>query len=74
MGETRSTLAVIGGGNMGAALVAGIIAEGAVAPEAIVVVESSEERRAALADLLPGVTGSADIVPAESAVSAVKPP
>lgn len=74
MGETRSTLAVIGGGNMGAALVAGIIAEGAVAPQAIVVVESSEERRAALADLLPGVMVSADIVPAESALIAVKPP
>jgi pyrroline-5-carboxylate reductase len=68
------TLSVVGGGNMGAALVAGIIAEGAVSADAIVVVEASEERRAALADLLPGVTVSADIVAAESAVIAVKPP
>ena len=68
------TLSVVGGGNMGAALVAGIIAEGAVTADAIVVVEASEERRAALAGLLPGVTVSADIVAAESAVIAVKPP
>ena len=68
------TLSVVGGGNMGAALVAGIIAEGAVTADAIVVVEASEERRAALAGLLPGVTVSADIVAAESTVIAVKPP
>ncbi len=74
MGDSRATLAVVGGGNMGAALVAGIIAEGAVTADAIVVVEASEERRAVLADLLPGVTVSADIVAAESAVIAVKPP
>ena len=74
MGETRATLAVVGGGNMGAALVAGIIAEGGIAPGDVVVIESSEERRAVLADLLPGVTVSAEIVAAESAVIAVKPP
>ena len=71
MGDSRVTLSVVGGGNMGAALVAGIIAEGAVTADAIVVVEASEERRAALAGLLPGVTVSADIVAAESAVIAV---
>ena len=74
MGETRATLAVVGGGNMGAALVAGIITEGGIAPGDVVVIESSEERRAVLADLLPGVTVSAEIVAAESAVIAVKPP
>lgn len=46
---TRSlTLAVIGGGRMGEAIVAGLLAAGSVAREGIAVAEVSDERRAAL--------------------------
>ena len=67
-------LVVIGGGNMGAALLAGMIASGAFPPTSLAVVEPSPARRDELTELFPGVTVSADPVPAESAVLAVKPP
>ena len=74
MTTVRTPLAVVGGGNMGSALVAGIIASGTLSADDIVVVEASEERRAILGDLLPGVTVAESVVPAESAIIAVKPP
>ena len=74
MTTVRTLLAVVGGGNMGSALVAGIIASGTLSADDIVVVEASEERRAILGDLLPGVTVAESVVPVESAIIAVKPP
>jgi len=74
MTTVRTPLAVVGGGNMGSALVAGIIASGTLSADDIVVVEASEERRAILGDLLPGVTVAESVVPVESAIIAVKPP
>ena len=51
MGHLRieGTLAIIGGGRMGEAIVGGLIAADAFAPETIVVAEPSPERRAELA-------------------------
>lgn len=72
-GPTSVRLAVIGGGNMGAALVHGLLANGWATTDEIVVVEVSAERRAALEDLLPGVA-LRDTVPAcSAALIAVKP-
>lgn len=74
MAMVRTPLVVIGGGNMGSALVAGIIASGTLSADDIVVVEASEERRAVLPELLPGVAVSESVVPAEAVIIAVKPP
>lgn len=66
-------LAIVGGGNMGAALLGGLVESGAVGVSDIVVVELRAEARGALADRYPGLTVS-DVLPAcRSAVLAVKP-
>ncbi len=66
-------LAVIGGGNMGAALLRGVLDSGAIAVEDVVVVEPSPARRDQLSVMFPGVA-LAEAVPAcSSAVIAVKP-
>lgn len=65
-------LAVVGGGNMGAALVGGLLAGGRAAGT-ITVVEVVESRRAELADLFPGVTVVAEVGPCDAAIVAVKP-
>ncbi len=72
-GVTGHRLAIIGGGNMGAALGRGLL-DSAWAPAGeIAVVEVLDDRRRALADLLPGVT-VVDAAPrCEGAVLAVKP-
>ena len=62
----------IGGGNMGAAIVAGLVRAG-WQPGSIVVVETSEERRSALGALLPGVTVVDAPRACTSGVVAVKP-
>ena len=67
-------LAIIGGGNMGAALAQGLLDSGGVAPADLAIVEVSAERRAVLADMFPGCTIEADLVPCRAAVIAVKPP
>jgi pyrroline-5-carboxylate reductase len=66
---------LIGGGNMGAALLGGMIAGGWATPDELAVVESLEARRAVLVDLFPGVhvVATADAAPADGAVIAVKP-
>ena len=69
---TKHALAVIGGGNMGAALVGGLLAGGLVAGD-LAVVEVSAERRQALAVMFPGVTIAATVPPCAAAVIAVKP-
>jgi len=69
---TQYRLAVIGGGNMGAALVGGLLAGGWPAAE-LAVVEVAAARRDALEGMYPGVTVAATVPPAEAAVIAVKP-
>ncbi len=67
-------IVVIGGGNMGAALVAGMVAADPTAAGRIAVVEVSSERRAELATILGQVAVVDEVVAASTAVIAVKPP
>jgi pyrroline-5-carboxylate reductase len=67
-------LAVIGGGNMGAALLGGLLHGGVIAPGQVVVVESYPDRRDALATMFTGVAISDSVPPCTSAVLCVKPP
>ena len=71
MTEQRAVLSIVGGGNMGSALLEGLIA-GGLAPTDIVVVEVDAEKRAALSARF-GVRTSESIVPCDGAVIAVKP-
>ena len=66
-------LVIVGGGNMGAALLGGMIGAG-TAPESLAVVEPIEARRADLVRQFPGVTIDATVPPCAAAVIAVKPP
>lgn len=69
-------LVVVGGGNMGAALLGGIVdatAAGSAVVGSIGVVELDEPRRAELAERFPGVAVTASIPPCRSAIVAVKP-
>jgi pyrroline-5-carboxylate reductase len=66
-------LALVGGGNMGAALLGGLIAGGWAGPDELAVVEVVEERRRVLVHQFPGVHVSASVGPCEAAVIAVKP-
>ena len=66
-------LVVMGGGRMGEALVAGLIAAGWANASDIVVVEAVEARRKELAGAHGGLQVVADPVAAEGAVVAVKP-
>jgi len=68
--RAETDLLIVGGGNMGEALVAGILAQG---PHSVVVLEPSAERRAALESAHPGLRTSGGPVPAAGAVIAVKP-
>ena len=49
-------LAVIGGGNMGAALLGGLLSGGVVTVDQVVIVELYAERRQQLEAMFPGVT------------------
>lgn len=69
---TTYRLAVVGGGNMGAALVGGLLQSGWVAGD-IAVVEVLTARVAELQQMFPGVAVTAGIPPCESALIAVKP-
>ncbi len=69
---TSFRLAVVGGGNMGAALVGGLLQGGWPASD-LAVVELSAARAAQLGDLFPGVTVTADVPPCAAALIAVKP-
>ncbi|MSO58731.1 MAG: pyrroline-5-carboxylate reductase [Ilumatobacteraceae bacterium] len=71
MTSTSSSLAIIGGGNMGTALIAGLIA-GGVSAGSIVVVEIDDEKRDAVARQF-GVRTSSTIISCDSAIVAVKP-
>jgi pyrroline-5-carboxylate reductase len=63
-------LLIVGGGNMGEALVAGLLAQGS---RSLAVLEPSAERRTALEAAYPGLRTSDGPVPAAAAVIAVKP-
>lgn len=67
-------LAIVGGGNMGAALAQGILESGIVAPGDLTIVEVSADRRARLAHMFAGATIVDSVRACTSAVIAVKPP
>lgn len=66
-------LVVVGGGNMGAALLGGLIAGPEPNREALAVVEPSEARRAELTTMFPGLAVLDRIPSSRAAVVAVKP-
>ena len=66
-------LLVVGGGRMGEALVAGLLAGGWGGPADVVVVEKSESRRSVLAQRFEGLAVRAEPLAADGAVIAVKP-
>lgn len=67
------TLALIGGGNMGAALVGGLLESGSVAPAHLAIVEVSSSRREQLTTMFPNVTVTSEVPLCDAAVIAVKP-
>lgn len=66
-------LVVVGGGNMGAALVGGLLAAGVVDRHEVAVVEVIAERREALREQFPGLEVTDAIPACTAAVVAVKP-
>lgn len=66
-------LAIVGGGNMGAALLGGLIDSGAIDPSQVVVIEVMEARREELVRRFAGVAVVETMAPCRSAVLAVKP-
>jgi pyrroline-5-carboxylate reductase len=69
----RVGVAMIGGGNMGAALLGGMIASGDFDPSTLAVVEQLAPRRAQLVEMFPAVDVVAGVPPCSAAVIAVKP-
>jgi pyrroline-5-carboxylate reductase len=69
---TKFRLAVVGGGNMGAALVGGLLASGWATAD-LAVVEVAAARREALSAMFPNVEIAAAVPQCEGAVIAVKP-
>jgi pyrroline-5-carboxylate reductase len=69
---TKYRLAVVGGGNMGAALVGGLLASGWAATD-LAVVEVASVRRDALSAMFPDVEIAAEVPQCHAAVVAVKP-
>jgi pyrroline-5-carboxylate reductase len=67
-------LVIVGGGNMGAALLGGMLAAGVVSPSDVAVVEPVATRRDELTEQFAGVHVSDQIPSCSSAVLAVKPP
>jgi len=66
-------LAIVGGGNMGAALLGGLLAAGWADARELAVVEVSPPRRAHLVEQFPGVSVLESIGPCDAALVAVKP-
>lgn len=73
-GDDAFELAVVGGGNMGAALVGGLLDSETFDPARLVIVEVLDERRAHLAGRFPGVALEHSTPRCHGAVLAVKPP
>jgi pyrroline-5-carboxylate reductase len=71
--QTVADVAVIGGGNMGAALLGGMISSGSFEASQLAVVEVLDARRDALGLSFPGVVVTARVPRCRSAVLAVKP-
>jgi pyrroline-5-carboxylate reductase len=71
---TTTTFAVIGGGNMGSALVDGLLTSKWIRPEDLAIVEVIPELRAQLKDRFVGATVTETVPPCSSALIAVKPP
>ncbi len=69
---TKYRLAVVGGGNMGAALVGGLLAGGWPATD-LAVVEVVAGRREALSAMFPGIAVTAAVPLCDAALIAVKP-
>jgi pyrroline-5-carboxylate reductase len=67
-------LVIVGGGNMGAALLGGLLSSGTVAAGDVAVVEVNGERRGLLSEQFPGVTVVDRLPACAAAVLAVKPP
>lgn len=69
------TLAVIGGGRMGEAIIGGLVASGAVDAQRVVVAEPSAQRRDSVASThgVRAVATVAEALPADIALVAVKP-
>src|SRR4051812_10491708 len=63
-------LCIVGGGKMGSAIAAGLLAVG---QSDLTIVETNENARASLAEKLPSVTVSDSPVAADGAIIAVKP-
>jgi len=72
-GSAPVEVLLIGGGNMGSALLGGMIGSGAFGAAELGVVELVESRRDELAATFQGVRVSAEPVPCRSAILAVKP-
>ena len=66
-------LVVIGGGNMGAALLGGLLDSGAFEAAALAVIEVADARRDQLSSLFPAVRVEAEVPRCAGAVLAVKP-
>jgi pyrroline-5-carboxylate reductase len=66
-------LVIVGGGNMGAALLGGLLAADGADPAGFAVVEALPARRAQLAEEFPGVAIEATTPPCSAALIAVKP-
>ena len=71
--DARTELVIIGGGNMGAALLGGLVDSGAFAVAALAVVEVVEGRRHQLTTMFPGLAVVAEVPRCAGAVLAVKP-
>ncbi len=67
-------LQIVGGGQMGAALAAGVVAAGVCNAANLCIVELDEPRRTQLQELIPGVVTAAQPGPADGTVIATKPP
>jgi pyrroline-5-carboxylate reductase len=71
--SSRTELAIIGGGNMGAALLGGLVDSATFAASALAVVEVVDARREQLMSLFPGVAVHETVPPCAGVVLAVKP-
>jgi len=72
-GTSNVRLQVIGGGKMGEALLGGLVADGWAAVDELHVVEPDGERRAVLAEALPGISIGDSAVAGVDTLVAVKP-
>ncbi len=71
--QSQFELVIIGGGNMGAALLGGLLDSGSFDASVLAVVEVAEARRDQLTAQFPGVRVAAEVPPCAGAVLAVKP-